>query len=110
MLSESLEEDFSGFVFLSFFLDGVIVPLEIDRLDDEILESDDSGSSGKPVENYLVVINESSKSESISSSLSVGKLFIMTTEFSIASGLLSLVLETFLKRCFRCCYHIRDRT
>ena len=76
LLSESLEEDFSGFDFFSFPFDGVIFLLEVDRLDDEdddddeILESDDGGSSGKPVENYLVVFSESSESESIPSSLS----------------------------------------
>ena len=59
LLSESLEEDLSGFCFFLLPLDGVIALLKIDRLDDEeeddeIFESDDSGSSGKPVENYLV--------------------------------------------------------
>ena len=84
-------------------LDGIIALLEIDRLDDEdededdddddddeLLESDDSGSSGKPVENCLVVFSESSESESIPSSLSIGKSFIVTTESPIASGSLSL--------------------
>ena len=58
--------------------------------DDEILESDDGDSSGKPVENCLVVFNESSESENMSCSFSVDKSFIVTTESLIASGSLSL--------------------
>ena len=60
MLLESLEEDVSGFVFLSLFLDGVVVLLGIDRLDgeDEILEFYDGGSFGKPIEHCLAVVND----------------------------------------------------
>ena len=98
-MSESLEKVFSGFCFFLLPLDGVIALLGIDRLDDdedddddddEILESDDGGPSGKLVENCLMVFSESSESETISCSLSVGKSFIVTTESPIASSSLSL--------------------
>ena len=75
--------------------------MEIDRLDDdededdededdEILESDNGGPSGKSVETCLVVFSDSSESENMSSSFSVDKSFIVTTESLIASGSLSL--------------------
>ena len=95
-MSESFEEDLSGFCFFSLPLYGVIALLEIDRLDDdeddddEILESDDGGPSGKPVENGFVVFSDSSESENMSSSFSVDKSFIMTTESLIVSGSFSL--------------------
>ena len=41
MLSESLEEDLSGFCFFSLPLDGVIALLEIYRLDDDEDDEDD---------------------------------------------------------------------
>ena len=61
MLLESFEEDFSDFGFLLSFLGDVVILLEVDELDDdedededeeeeEVLESEDGGSSGKPVE------------------------------------------------------------
>ena len=105
LLSESFKEDPSGFCFFSLPLYGVIALLEIDRLDDdeddeddedddddddEVLESDDGGPSGKPVENCLVVFSDSSESENMSSSFSVDKSFIMTTESLIASDSFSL--------------------
>ena len=102
LLSESFKADFFGFCFFSLPLYELIALLEIDRLDDdeddeddeddddEVLESDDGGPSGRPVENCLVVFSDSSESENMSSSFSVDKSFIMTTESLIASGSFSL--------------------